>query len=379
MAEILCSVNMLRLTDGGGRRTLPRMTWTRRRFMTAAGAAALVAGGRPPGRARAAKATTVSHSVSTFVYGQHLVAREKKFFEEEGVAVPSFIVPGGGAKVAQVLAAGQAMFALGDSNHPLKITEKGKDALILFATDTRCSYANIVVRKELFDRGVKSVEALGDASLVGRKAVVAATAIGSGTYVYGVYVLKALKAPDGKAVNEHVEWVSGGGSTTMLGGLKAGKFDAIMAVPEWQWAAEEEGFGTPIYDVQDEKAWTRVFGGPIPVTVGYALRETIEKSPDTVQGYVNACYRAQQWIHRTKDEDIVELLHRPYMDTYSRDNVLRSVKYYKTILDWDFTLDEKAYANGTKVWVPLAVDKPVPYAKAVDTTFVKKARAKFKS
>ena len=190
------------------------MTWTRRRFVTTAGAAALVAGRRAPALA-AAKSITVSHSVSTFVYGQHLVAREKKFFEEEGVAVPSFIVPGGGAKVAQVLAAGQAMFALGDSNHPLKITEKGKDALILFATDTRCSYANIAVRKELFDRGVKSVEALGDAKLVGRKAVVAATAIGSGTYVYGVYVLKGLKAPDGKAVNEHVEWVSGGGSTTM--------------------------------------------------------------------------------------------------------------------------------------------------------------------
>jgi NitT/TauT family transport system substrate-binding protein len=354
------------------------MTLTRRHLLTAAGAAAIVAGRRRPALA-AAKPITVSHSVSTFVYGQHLVAKEKKFFEEEGVTVPSFIVPGGGAKVAQVLAAGQALFALGDSNHPLKITEKGKDALILFATDTRCSYANIVVRKDLFDRGVKSVEALGDAKLVGRKAVVAATAIGSGTYVYGVYVLKGLKAADGKPVNEHVEWVSGGGATTMLGGLKAGKFDAIMAVPEWQWAAEEEGFGMPIYDVQDEKAWTRVFGGPIPVTVGYTLRETIEKSPDRVQGYVNACYRAQQWIHRAKDEEIVELLHKPYMDTYSRENVLRSVKYYKTIFDWDLMLDEKSYANGTKVWVPLAVDKPVPYAKAVDVTFVKKAHAKFKS
>jgi NitT/TauT family transport system substrate-binding protein len=355
------------------------MTWTRRRFLTAASAGAVIAGRRAPVLAQAPKPITVSHSVSTFVYGQHLVAREKKFFEEEGVAVPSFIVPGGGAKVVQALAAGQAMFALGDSNHPLKITEKGKDALMLFATDTRCSYANVVVRKELFDRGVKSVEALGDVKLVGRKPVVAATAIGSGTYVYGVYVLKGVKAPDGKPVHEHVEWVSGGASTTMLGGLKAGKFDAIMAVPEWQWAAEEEGFGQAIYDVQDEKAWNRVFGGPIPVTVGYALRETIEKSQDLVQGYVNACYRAQQWIHRAKDEEVVELLHKPYMDTFSRDIVLRSVKYYKTIFDWDFMIDEPSYANGIKVWVPLAVDKPVPYAKAVDMTFVKKARTKFKS
>src|SRR6266481_5316367 len=111
------------------------------------------------------------------------------------------------AQVLQALAAGQVQFALGDSNHPLKITEKGKDALMIFATDTRCSYANVVVRKELWDKGVKTVEALADGKLVGRKAVVAATAIGSGTYVYGVYVLKGLKAPDGRPVNEHVEWV----------------------------------------------------------------------------------------------------------------------------------------------------------------------------
>src|SRR5438552_19141413 len=173
------------------------MTWTRRRFLTATGAAA-VAARRTPAWVLAAKTITVSHSVSTFVYGQHLVAKEKKLYEDEGLAAPSFIVPGGGAKVAQALPAGQAMFALGDSNHPLKITEKGKDALMLFAPDTRCSYANVVVRKELFDKGVKSVETLGDPKLVGRKALVAATASGSGTHVYGVYVLKGLKSPTGR-------------------------------------------------------------------------------------------------------------------------------------------------------------------------------------
>src|SRR3989304_5870032 len=57
--------------------------------------------------------------------------------------------------------AGELGFALGDSNHPLKISEKGKEAVILFATDTRCSYANIVARKELYDAGLTSVEKLG--------------------------------------------------------------------------------------------------------------------------------------------------------------------------------------------------------------------------
>lgn len=356
------------------------MRWTRRRFLaTTSLAAAAAAGAWPRAALGQAKPITVAHSVSTFVYGQHLVAREKKFYEDEGVAVPSFIVPGGGARVVNAVTAGQALFGLGDSNHPLKATERGKDTAILFATDTRCSYANIVVRKELFDRGVKSVEHLADQKLVGRKAVIAATAIGSGTYVYGVYVLKQTKAADGRPVNDHVEWVGGGASTTMLGGLKAGKFDAIMAVPEWQWAAEEEGFGAPIYDVLQEAAWNRVFGGPIPVTVGYTLRETIEKSPDLVQAYVNATYRAQQWIRKAKDEEIVDLLHKPYMDTFKREIVLRSVRYYRTIFDWDFDIAEKDYENGLKVFVPIAIDKPLPYAKAVELSFLRKAQAKHSS
>jgi NitT/TauT family transport system substrate-binding protein len=355
--------------------------WTRREFLKTAGLAAGAAGAGFPGRTRAQglKQITVSHSISTFVYGQHLVAAQKKLFEEEGVRTPDFIVPGGGAKVVQALAAGQAMFALGDSNHPLKISEKGKDALMIFATDNRCSYSNIVVRKELYDKGVKSVEALADQKLVGRKAVIAATAIGSGTYVYGVYVLKNTRAADGKTVNDHVEWVGGGASTTMLGGLKAGKFDAIMAVPEWQSAAVEENFGRPIYDIADEKAWNRVFGGPIPVTVGYVLKETVEKSPDLVQAYVNASYRAQQWIRKAKDDEIVDLLHKPYMDTFKREVVLASVRYYKTIFDWDFLIEEKDYERGMKVWVPTALAKPIPYAKAVDMSFVRKAHAKYKT
>jgi len=57
----------------------------------------------------------------------------------QGLKTHDFIVPGGGAKVVQALAAGQVLFALGDSNHPLKITEKGKDALMIFATDTRAA------------------------------------------------------------------------------------------------------------------------------------------------------------------------------------------------------------------------------------------------
>jgi NitT/TauT family transport system substrate-binding protein len=307
------------------------------------------------------------------------VAREKKLFEEEGVTPDrGFIVPGGGAKVVQALAAGQVMFALGDSNHPLKITEKGKDAVILFATDTRCSYANIVIRRELYDAGLTSVEKLGTMKRPGGgKWVIAATAIGSGTHVYGNYVLEQYRSPDGRPLNGAVEWVGGGASTTMLGGLKAGKFDAIMAVPEWLWAAEDQGFGKVIYDILDEKTWNQVFGGPLPVTVGYCLKETVEKAPDAVQGYVTACYRAQKWIQKASDAEILELLYRPYMDTFSRDEVRKSIRYYKGIFAWDFLVDEKEYNEALRIFLATkTLEKEIPFAQAVDMSFVRKAHQK---
>ena len=115
------------------------------------------------------------------------------------------------------------------------------------------------------------------------------------------------------------------------------------------------------------------------MTVGYALKDTLEKSPDLVQAYVNACYRAQQWIRHANNEEIVDVVYKPYMDTFKRDIVLRSVKYYKTIFDWDFAIAPKDYDNGMKVFIPEAVEKPIPYAQAVDMAFVRKAHQKIKS
>jgi hypothetical protein len=93
---------------------------------------------------------------------------------------------------------------------------------------------------------------------------------------------------------------------------------------------------------------------------------------------INALTRAQQWIHQAKDQEIVDLLHKPYMEAFKREDVLKSVRYYKTIFDWDFLIDEKDYDNGLKVFMPTAIDKPIPFARAVELSFVKKARARYR-
>jgi NitT/TauT family transport system substrate-binding protein len=317
--------------------------------------------------------------VSTFAYAQHLVAREKKLFEEEGVTLDQgFLVPAGRTHVGQALASGRALFALGDSIHPLKISELGKDAVILFATDTRCAYANIVVRKDLHDAGLTGVEKLGALKRPGGgKWIIAATAMGSGTHAYGAYVLDAHKAADGRPLGSLVEWVGGGTSAALLTGLKAGKFDAIMAVPEWLWLAEDRGLGRTIYSVQEERTWSQVFGGPLPVTVGYCLRETVEKMPDTVQGYVTACYRAQQWIQKATEAEIADLLHKPYLDSLSKDELLRSIRYYRGIFDWDLVVEERDYNEVLKIFLASrTLGKEIPFERGVEMSFVRKAHQK---
>ena len=45
----------------------------------------------------------------------------------------------------------------------------------------------------------------------------------------------------------------------------------------------------------------------------------------------------------------------------------------------DFVIEPRDYDRSLKVFIPTAIDKPIPYAKAVDMSFVKKAHAKFRS
>lgn len=64
---------------------------SRRDFLKTTGLfGGMAAAGRPAlGYGQGLKTITASHSVSTIVYGQHLVAAQKKFFEEEGLKTPA--------------------------------------------------------------------------------------------------------------------------------------------------------------------------------------------------------------------------------------------------------------------------------------------------
>lgn len=310
---------------------------------------------------------TAAHSVNTTIYAPHMVAQAKGFDVESGIQM-HVIEARGGSNVRKILAAGQVGYALGDSSHPLQLTNRGKPSKMLMATDNRCSYANIVVRKELYDKGYTTVEKLAEYKREGGKPVIAATGIGSGTWVYGTYVLETL------GVADNFNWVAGGGSKTMLGGLKTGKFDAIMAVPAWYFRAEDEGFGKLIYDISDAESWTKVFGGNIPASVVYVLETAVTENAELTQKYVNAIYRSMQWLKGASVDEIAEVI-GPMMPRFTPEQVKREVAYYKQIWQYSGDFPKGDYENGAKVWFrPKTKIKPIPYEQVVDLSFLENAR-----
>ena len=124
----------------------------------------------------------------------------------------------------------------------------------------------------------------------GAKPIVAATAIGSGTWVFGTYVFES------RGLGDRVNWVAGGGPNTMFPSLQTKQFDAIMAPPSWIVEAEKKGFGRTIYDTSKPGVFEKDFGGTLPVLVIYTLQDTIEQDKATVQAYVNAIYRAMRLV-----------------------------------------------------------------------------------
>lgn len=315
---------------------------------------------------------TASHSVNTTIYAAHMVAQAKGFMAKEGLTL-HVIEARGGSNVRRILAAGQVGYALGDSGHPLQITNRGKPARMLMATDNRCSYANIVIRKELYDKGIDSVlklaEYKGDG---GAKPVIAATGIGSGTWLYGTYVLEQF------GVNDKFNWISGGGSKTMLGGLKAGKFDAIMAVPAWYFNAEQNGFGKLLFDVSEAATWTQTFGGNIPTSVIYILGKTAEENPELTQKYVNAMYAAMKWLESQEVDGIYEAIGEKYMGRFKPELVKAEIAYYKGIWHYEGTITETDFGNGGKVWFRENTRmNPIDYATVVDMSFLTEAKKKY--
>lgn len=262
----------------------------------------------------AAQPINVSVGVRDPIYAHVYVAYIKGYFQEQGLQ-PKLVVTGSGSRSAQLLATGQADVVMGNPEHVLVISNEGRPVVMLAAVDQRNTFGNIMVNQ---DSDIKSITDLKGKGI-------GVTATGGGAYYYANYLFmqNGLKKED-------FTWLNLGSVANMQGALRAKRAAAVVASLSMMEAGKTEKYGRVIFDSRDTAAWDKVFKGPMPSSVIYALTANVDKNPEMYKRFTKAIIQADQFIRSNSAGTIAEVI-GPEMGGQSIPALSHAIGEYKTV------------------------------------------------
>ncbi len=340
--------------------------FTRRSALTiiACGGASLAAG-----RAWAEDKTgRVIYPVAVPVYQTQFVADRIGYFREAGLDC-KLIQGGSGVKTREIIASSQGDIGIGDITHPMQLSNHGRAGRVLMPVDTRSSSVMFIIRKDLLDQGITTLEALAASKRPdGRKPIVSVSSLGGTNHVWASYYMETM------GLDDKVTWIGTGNVDTMLGSLKTKQVDVLVSSLSLLNESMDQGWGALLFDGTDETIWNKYIGGKVPVTAHFTLQATIDKDPPKMQAFVTALWRATQWIKAHSPDEIYETI-EPYVGSTSRSANILEITTLKKVADYDATIDAAGWARGEKVWFrEMTGIKPLAIADLVSPTFIEAAR-----
>jgi NitT/TauT family transport system substrate-binding protein len=343
--------------------------FTRRSALTiiAAGAASIAAG-----RARADDKTgRVIYPVAVPVYQTQYVADRVGFFKEAGLDC-KLIQGGSGVKTREIIASSQGDIGIGDITHPMQLSNHGRAGRVLMPVDTRSGAVIFIIRKDLRDQGITTLEQLAAWKRPdGRKPIVSVSSLGGTNHVWASYYMETM------GLDDKVTWIGTGNVETILGSLKTKQVDVLVNSLSLLNESVAQGWGALLFDGTDEAIWNKYIGGKVPVTAHFTLQATIDKDPPKMQAFVTALWRATQWIKAHSPDEIYDAI-EPYVGSTSRDANVLEITTLKQVADYEGTIDAAGWARGEKVWFrEMTGIKPLAIADLVSPTFVEVARRAF--
>ncbi|MBB1628592.1 ABC transporter substrate-binding protein [Achromobacter sp. UMC71] len=348
--------------------TRPQFT-TRRRVLAAAGALAgfsLLDGRVAFAQPKLGRVVYGQGSIDPF-FAAGYVALKKGYFGDAGLEV-EYLNSQSGPRTNQLLAAGQIAFGATAATAAPALTLAGKPATLVFGFDRKLTYANVIVRREDFDSG--KIKSLKD--LAGKR--VGATQPQSSTWLMALYLMQKA------GVADKVDIRPLGDLATMLGALKTGSVSASMATMSMMEQARQEGWGVPIFDATTESSWNEFMGGDVPGIAALTLQDTIQKRPETVQAFVTALVKAQDFISGHSAAVVADAIYDDYLNAFPRAAIEKTLGVYQeTVFLKDNLITQDAYDRMTAIMGDgrqFSNDeiKTVPYARCVDMSFVRRAR-----
>jgi NitT/TauT family transport system substrate-binding protein len=340
--------------------------FTRRSALTIiAGCGAAVAAGR----ARAEdKSGRVIYPVAVPVYQTQFVADRVGYFKEAGLDC-KLIQGGSGVKTREIIASSQGDIGIGDITHPMQLSNHGRNGRVLMPVDTRSSSVMFIIRKDLKDQGITTLDALTEWKRPdGRKPIISVSSLGGTNHVWASYYMETM------GLDQKVTWIGTGNVDTVLGSLKTKQVDVLVSSLSLLNESAEQGWGALLFDGTDEAIWNKYIGGKVPVTSHFTLQSTIDKDPPKMQAFVTALWRATQWIKKHSPDEIYDSI-EPYVGSTSRAANILEITALQTVADYEATIDAGGFARGEKVWFrEMTGIKPLAIADVVSPTFIEVAQ-----
>jgi NitT/TauT family transport system substrate-binding protein len=340
--------------------------FTRRSALTiVAGSGATVATGRAWAEDKSGR---VIYPVAVPIYQAQFVADRAGYFRDAGLDC-KLIQGGSGVKTREIIASSQGDIGIGDVTHPMQLSNHGRNGRILMPTDTRSSSVMFIIRKDLWDQGITTLEKLTEWKRPdGRKPIVSVSSLGGTNHVWSSYYMETM------GLAEKVTWIGTGNVDTMLGSLKTRQVDVLVSSLSLLNDSMEQGWGTLLFDGTDESIWNKYIGGKVPVTAHFSVQSTIDKDPPKMQAFVTALWRATQWIKAHSPDEVYGMI-EPYVGSTSRTANILEITALKKVADYEGSVDAASFARGEKVWFrEMTGIKPLRIAEVVSPDFAEAAR-----
>ena len=156
----------------------------------------------------------------------------------------------------------------------------------------------------------------------------------------------------------------------MAGAFTGGNGDYVTLFEPTATEVEQAGKGYILCSIGQES-------GEIPYTAYFAARSYVDANPETVQGFVNAIARAQQWVAEHTDRQVAEAICDQFPDT-DLDILERVCARHREIDAWTRTpvMERQALERLETVMTQageLAADQWVDFDGLVDNRFAQKA------
>jgi NitT/TauT family transport system substrate-binding protein len=330
-----------------------------------AGSGVCIVAGRTWAETRSGRAI---YPVAVPIYQSQFVADRIGYFKEAGLDC-KLIQGGSGVKTREIIASSQGDVGIGDVTHPMQLSNHGRAGRILMPTDTRSSSVIFIIRKDLWDQGITTLEKLTEWKRPdGRKPIVSVSSLGGTNHVWSSYYMETM------GLAEKVTWIGTGNVDTMLGSLKSKQVDVLVSSLSLLNDSTEQGWGTLLFDGTDEAIWNKYIGGKVPVTGHFTVQSTIDKDPAKMQAFVTALWRATQWIKAHSPDEIYEVI-EPYVGSTSRTANILEITALKKVADYEGVVDAASFSRGEKVWFrEMTGIKPLTIAEVVSPDFAAAAR-----